>query len=156
MKLKLNKTKSILAGIILIFLMVGSSFAYGFIQSVSPTQSNGNVELPKQSIIDYRLTSDQQRYLLRRGVTIAELEYSLACQPCRDTKAQLESAVQEFSNQMILSELVVGDSNTLPVVKMESSYGQRTFSKPTPDDLMSAFCDLLTSPPIRCATAGLT
>jgi len=141
----------------LIFLMVGSSIAYGVLQTFTGTQNGqeDEIELPSQNIIDYRLNSEQYRYLLRIGKTIVEFEYSLACDECRETKSWLEAAANEFSNQLMLIELVVGDSDALPIVRLESSYGRRVLSEPTPDEVMDSFCDLLVDPPIRCATTGI-
>jgi hypothetical protein len=157
LKLKRRINKSLVAGLFMIFLMVGSTLAYAILQSFAPSQpeEEDEIELPEQSIIDYSLTSEQYNYLLRAGVTIVEFEYSLACEECRDTKAWLESATNEFSNQMLLIELTVGDSDALPIVRIESSYGKRVLSKPTTDEMMESFCDLLTEPPIRCATSGM-
>lgn len=155
MKRKINK--SLVAGLFMIFLMVGSTLAYAILQSFAPSQSQEEeeIELPEQSIIDYSLTSEQYNYLLRAGITIVEFEYSLACEECRDTKTWLEAATNEFSNQMLLIELTVSDSDALPIVRIESSYGRRVLSKPTTDEMMESFCDLLTEPPIRCATSGM-
>ena len=143
--------KSTLAGVFLIFITLGSTFAIGAYQSLSPSQASDGVELPERDIIDYSLTSEQQRYLTLHGFTVVEIEYSLACQNCTSTKTRLEAAVGQFQGQMILSELIVADSASLPLVRMDSSYGSMVFNNPTPDQLASAFCDLLYSPPASCA-----
>ena len=155
MKMKINKT--VIGGLFLIFIMIGSSIAYGILQTFTGTQTaqEDEIELPSQNIIDYRLNSEQYRYLLRIGKTIVELEYSLACDECREIKSWLEGAANEFSNQLMLIELVVGDSDALPIVRIESSYGRIVLSEPTPDEVMSSFCDLLVDPPRRCAISGI-
>jgi hypothetical protein len=156
LKLKTKINKSLVAGLFMIFLMVGSTLAYAILQSFTPSQpEEEGIELPEQNIIDYRLTTEQYHYLLRAGKTIVEFEYSLACDECRDTKTWLEAATNEFSNQMLLIELVVSDSDALPIVRIESSYGRIVLSKPTTDEIMNSFCNLLTEPPIRCATSGI-
>jgi len=154
LKLKINKP--MIAGIFLLLLMVASSFASSALQALSIWQSGqqgqSEVELPTQSVIDYQLTQEQRRQLLRSGKTIVEIEYSLACEQCTDTMHKLESAVQQYSDQMLLIELSVTNRAGLPTVRMESSYGARTMDNPTDAEIMDAFCDLFANPPVRCAT----
>ncbi len=153
--MKINKTMII--SIFFLVLMGGSTLAYGVLQSLSTitTQPAAGPELPTQNIIDYSLSAEQRRALLRLGKTIVEIDYSLACEACKDTRSQLEAATQEFSDQLLLVELVVGDSADLPLVRIESSYGKEVLGKPTNDEIMNTFCDLFVSPPLRCATRNV-
>ena len=154
MKLKISKP-----AVISIFLLVItlSSMAYGAFQSAqgANSQNKNSVELPSSNIIDYRLTSEQQRYLLRSGKTLIEFEYSLRCQSCSSVKAQAEALTNAVSDQVILSEIVVEDSSSLPIVRIESSYGRDVLTSATSDQMTASLCSLLASPPAWCVRSGI-
>lgn len=132
--------------------MVGSTFAYGVLQSIGGLQGNEEqgISLPKESVIDYRLSAEQQRYAIRMGKTTAEFEYSLRCKNCTVVKAQTESLVSQLQDQVILSEIVVDDRLGLPVVRLESSYGRETLESADMDQIVNSLCSILVEPPLWC------
>lgn len=153
MKLRIKKSR--ISGIFLLLLMLSSTVAYGALRVIPKIESEEEIEIPSQNIIDYKLTSEQRRYLLRRGKTIVELEYSFECKECMDVKAKLESAAREFSDQMLLIELLTTGNKSLPIVRVESSFGRESLNQPTDVEIMDAFCDLFVNPPLRCATRNV-
>lgn len=148
MKLKISK-QSILA-LFFIFLMVGSSIAYGILQAFRPLKTK-KVELPKSNIIDYELTPEQKNYLLADGKTIIEYSYNLSCVECLNQKALLEGLTNQFSDQLFLQEIVASDSS----LTITSRYGQEDVENITQESIIDVLCELMINPPLGCIRRGI-
>ena len=148
MKLKISKT-TILA-MFFIFLMVGSTLAYSILQVFSPSEPG--IELPEGNIIDYELTSEQEIRLLTNGKTILRFEYYLTCVECLDQKTLLEGLTNQFSNQILLQEILTDDSTSLTIT---SRYGQEDLKNITQDTVIDSLCSLMADPPVGCIRRGV-
>ncbi len=137
--------KSAITGIFIIAVMVGSTFAYGILQSVrSP------VELPKSNIIDYKLGPQLRYAFIQGGATILSFDYNLAaCEDCYQQKGFLESLANEYKEQIFLEEITI-ENLTQSKLSVESNLGNRTFVSPTQNETFGAICDLLIAPPTIC------
>ncbi len=144
MKLKFNKT--LVLALIVMFLMVGSSVIYGFLQVITPASQESQVELPSTNIVDYELTPDQVALLLRKGKTVMRYEYSLNCMECLSQKTLLEQLTNQFPDQIYLQEIVTNSVS----LKMNSYYGEKTIKNITQDTVVDGICQLMTSPPVGC------
>lgn len=156
---KIDKKKY--ASVILIFLTVGSTLAYGVLQAVNMGLNNqgGNSNsaqpsLPEGNIIDYELTNEQKNYMLRYGKTILEYKYPLACGNCSSQKAYLESTVGGLSDQLFLEE-IVDNSQTRSTLDVSSYYSSRSLIDPSVNATIDALCGVMVIPPVRCATRNV-
>ena len=147
MKIRINKTLAI--GLVMIFLMLGSSIIVGIESFLSPTGSA--IKLPEKSIIDYELGINEEKYLLERGVTIVKAYFPKNCLDCLGIKNYLENFVNQNSNQVLMEEL---ESNSTIIIK--SYRGQEILENTTQDAIFESFCDLMLKPPANCVLKGLT
>ncbi len=146
----MKKIKPAYIGILLIFLMFGSTFAYAVIQSVStPSQQSNQNPLPT-GIIDYELSDFQTTELLRNGYTLMRYNYNITCVKCGQDRLMIEqlAEIDKFKNQIVVQELVSGNPGELTIT---SVYGQETLSDFVADDVIVSLCKLLVSPPVECA-----
>jgi len=156
MKIRFDKKKY--ASLILIFLMAGSTLAYGVLQAFRGwTQSNGGAKvpyLPETNVVNYEITAEQRSYMLQLGRTILEYRYKLGCTECVNQQAYIEAAAREFPNQIFVQELVDSTANN-PTLSMISYYGSKSLTNPSNEGIFDALCELMLQPPIRCATRNI-
>ncbi len=143
--MKLKIAKSAIISSFLIFLMLGSSITYFFLQAFRPT---GLVALPEENIIDYELTPEQENLAIQKGKTLVKFFYGNECSECIDKKSYLEDFAKRFKNQIILQEIVENRSSYK--ILISSFFGQRVLRNCTNDEIFKAFCDLMFSPPAEC------
>lgn len=155
MKMKVKINKSMLAGIFLIIITVGSTLAYAVLRTIQGAATEvEEVTLPSQRIIDYKLSDEQKRLAIRNGITVLNFEYSPTDSNQQIDKALVESAANEFSNQVILEE-ISNTGMTQSRLILESFYGKQVLRAPTNEDLFDSLCDILTNPPVACATRNV-
>lgn len=148
MKIRISKTAII--AIIFIFLMAGSTIALGIQRLIEPTGSA--INLPETNIIDYELGIREEEYLINKGVTVVKFYYLQNCLDCYKQKTFLESFANQYSNQILLEEVLSSQpSGTYPLTIVKSYSGQRSFTNATNDDVTDALCDFMIQPPAMCA-----
>jgi len=131
-----------------IILMLVSTFAYTFLRSVNnPTKK---ITLPEQNIIDFELTADQEVYAYSQGKTVAKFYYYSGCLECSEQLSFLESLANQFSDQVILEEILTKDGTHK--LTITSYYGQRNLDDATDEEILDVFCELMVRPPVMCAT----
>lgn len=145
--------KTGIIAIVIMFLMVGSTLAYSFLQSVRTPKTN-QTSLPEKNIIDYELTLDQENTLIQNGVTVAKFSYSTSCIECLQYKSSLESLTNQFSNQMILEEISGNTDMSLTLTSLRNPSGIM-LKNMTNDNIANALCKVLTQPPIGCAVRNV-
>jgi len=150
MKIRLPKLKfkTSIVAIFFIFIMLFSTFAFSFLQTVW-RPSEEEVTLPRENIIDYELTIEQEALALRLGKTIAKFYYYTGCLECGDRLSLLEYMAQQFSDQIIVEEILTDGTTSLSI---RSYYGEKNLVDATQEQIFDAFCELMTKPPIVCAT----
>lgn len=146
--LKIRLPKKRFLAIFFAILMLFSTFAYSFLQSIRPVREE--VELPKENIINYELSVEQESLALRNGKTIATFYYYAGCLECSQELSFLESMARQFPDQIILEE-ILGQEN-IKSLSITSLNGQESFTNATQDQIFDAFCDIMIRPPIVCAT----
>lgn len=149
MKLKLDSKKYI--SILLIVLTLGSTAAYGLVQSFAwGSSSQAQTELPATSVVNYALTAAQKDYAVRLGRTVLEYRYALKCSDCAQQKAYVEFFTDKYSDQLLLQEITDNSlqSSTLNAL---SYYGTRTLANPTQEQIFGLICDMMVQPPVSCA-----
>lgn len=137
----------------LVILTIGSSGAYSIIQAFqNPTDGGGTqVTLPEQNVITYELTPDQRNYAIKQWKTILQLRYPLAAADVSGQKAYLESMAAQFSDQIILEE-IVDNAQIDPILFVNSYYGSEPpLRNPSNDAIFNALCNRMAQPPIQCA-----
>jgi hypothetical protein len=129
--------------------MFSSTFAYAILQSIS--YSGKKVELPKDFIIDYELSVDQENLLITRGITILKFHYNLTCDNCLKQKSFLEQLVLSagYKGQLILEEILSEDKE-LPSLTIVSYYGGKTLVNETENKTIDTLCELMVAPPLEC------
>ncbi|MBI2084746.1 MAG: hypothetical protein HYT70_04020 [Candidatus Aenigmarchaeota archaeon] len=137
--------KSSLIGLFLIAVMILSTFAFAVLQAVYP-----RVELPKSNIIDYRLDRSVREAFLQNGATVITFEYSSICENCFNQKFTLESIAKQYEQQVFLEE-ILDESLNQSRLTMTSFYGSKELMEPTDQQITSALCLLMVSPPAECA-----
>lgn len=150
LKLKLDSKKWI--SLLLLIITIGSTAAYGVIESFAWKSSTpATVQLPSSNIVMSALTTAQENEAVRQGKTVLEYRYPLVCSDCANQKAYLEFLVGEFPAQLLLEELTDTSlkNSTLNVV---SYYGVRPITGPSQAQIFDALCDMMAQPPVTCAT----
>ncbi len=147
-----QKTWSII-GMALLFITVGGlTFAPPFLRRISEPKGP-ELDLPQSNILENDISDEIKSYLIRNGKTLIELEYDKTCLECQDTRFFLESAANQFSDQIILIELE--SSNEAPTITMSSYFTQKNMINATNEELMDALCEALVEPPVVCATRNI-
>jgi len=150
MKLKLDSKKWI--SILLIVLTLGSTAAYGLVQSFAwGSTSQAQTTLPSTPIVEYALTAAQKDYAVRLGKTVLEYRSALACSSCAQQKAYVEFFVNKYSDQLLLQEITDNSLQTSTLGAL-SYYGSRTLPNPNQDQIFGLLCDMMVQPPVSCAT----
>lgn len=144
------------ASLLMIFLMVGSTLTYAILQSfgTSTEPESNDIEIPDSSIISYKITDEQKSYMIKRGVTILEYRYELACNECSSQRAYLGSVANEFEGSILLEE-IVDNSVTNSTLTVTSYYGEQQTSNLSEDGVMNILCELMSNPPVTCATRNI-
>jgi len=149
------KVKPAIVGMFLIFLMFGSTIAYGVLQAVfyGPAQTT-TTTLPDTNIVNYRLSQNQENLLLSQGKTLLLYFYNSTCSICIDQKQSLEQLVtsSKFSDQLFLEEILTNTNNAnIPNLIVASYVGQKAINNITSDQITAVLCDLMVQPPVECA-----
>lgn len=138
-------------GLVLIALMLLSSFAFAVLQSYFYfPQQQQEVTLPNTNIVDYELSPSQEIRLLQDGKTILKFDYSMNCEACLEQKDLLESfsTNSPFAGQLFLEEVETTKINTTLIVL--SIYGQETLLNITQESVTEVLCRLVVQPPTGC------
>lgn len=155
MKPKLGKRIGVIAfALFFIFLMLFSIVASSFLQSSRTSGVTTTVTLPTSNIVGYELTSDQESYALQQGKTIMKFYYTQTCIECMSQKPFLESIASQFSDQVILEE-VINQNERVPTLLVSSYYQQKNLFNATRDDIINSVCDVLIKPPTACAVRNV-
>lgn len=134
---------------IAIFLLV--VYIIGFvIANLAGMFGPPSLSLPKENIIDYRLTQEQEDYAVRLGKTVIALEYDTNCEICLQQKAFIEKIAMEQKDQIILQEISVVTTN-LTKLRFVSYYGEKILRNPSENEIWDALCVLMFNPPAYCA-----
>jgi hypothetical protein len=148
MKLKGKKISVIAFALFFIFLMLFSIVASSFLQS-SRTNKETTVTLPSNNIVENELTTEQENYALQQGKTILKFYYTQTCIECLSQKPFLESIANQFSDQIILEE-VIKQNEKVPTLLVFSYYKQNNLFNATRDEIIDSVCDVLIKPPTGC------
>ena len=145
-----KKIKPAYIALTLILIFLGSTIASGVLQSVyHGTSDSKKLEVPTSNIVEYELTTEQEEYLMSLGKTIIKFKYKTACLECLSLKSALESLTNQFSDQLILEEIITKEE-PVPSIAIMSYYGQKFLDNPTQDEITDAICDLMIKPPTAC------
>lgn len=139
----MRKIKSAWIGLLLVGIMLISTFAYAGLQSFRRTAP------PQSNVIDYELDSGLRNALIQQGATIIKFEYNENCEGCVEQKFYLEQIAEEFKEQVFLEE-IVNTSIDIPKIMIASIYGNATYTNATQDDIFNGLCELMTYPPVAC------
>lgn len=144
--------------IFLLVILVGSTLGTAVLQAFGWNAGNQNtaqqIDIPQNDIIDYELTGAQKTYLIGQGKTILRYKYAILCNSCDQQRIYLQAAVNEFSGQLFLEE-IVDNSQTEPLLYVTSYYGSKTLKDPTNDKIFDSLCDLMFNPPVVCAARNV-
>lgn len=134
-----------LVGIVLLLIMLLSTFTYSFIGF--HTES---VELPTGNIV-YQLSREQEEKLIQQGKTVVTFTYTKDCSNCQQAMSFLEQVATGYKDQVVLVEKE-GNSTSLLV---KSINGQRITGIVTEERITSLLCDLMVRPPSSCVLGKL-
>lgn len=148
--------KSGIIGIVIIVIMVVSTFSYTILQSVSAPK------MPDTNIAGSLLDSKVKSTLIGNGATVMTLEYNSICENCLEQKYFLEQVTNEFKTPVLYKsgstiiypiylEEIVNENVSLPKLSMVSNWGSKELINATQDEIFYSLCDLLTNPPVICA-----
>jgi len=146
-----------IAAILFMFLMLGSTIAYSFIQAVNNGLGGGTskTQLPSTNVIDYQLSIDQEQLVLTQGKTVMKYSYSSTCVECLTFANQLEGLANSMNGQVFVEKLLQTSANQTATLTLTSSQNSKIYSNPTTNDLIDGLCDVLISPPVDCAVRKL-
>lgn len=143
-----NKMK--IMALFFIILMFGSSVTAGVINLLSKGSSQS--QIPQDKILNYKLTDVQKNYLLQKGYTIIEYDYSSGCVECISVKNKLETMAQNSDGQIYLQEILSEGMNSVSIISLN---GQKTISKPDVNQTEGDVCNLLLQRPIFCLSSQI-
>jgi hypothetical protein len=156
MKIRFDAKKY--GSLILMFLMLGSTLAYSMLQAFrnwqQPQENTSVPELPASNVIDYAVTAEQRNYMLRIGRVVLEYRYQLTCTECADQRVYIEAVAREFPDQIFVQE-IIDPGAAEPTLSITSYYGSKFLADPSNEETFDALCDLMTDPPIACATRNI-
>lgn len=144
-KMKVKIPKSAIISGFLIFLMLGSTLTYFFMNLLN---LRGRITLPEKNIIDYELSFEQENLAIREGKTLVKFFYSNECEECFEKKNYLENLASEYKDQIILQEILLNVSSY--EIRLSSFYGQRVLRNSTKEEIFKTLCDIMFSPPAEC------
>jgi hypothetical protein len=128
--------------------MVGSMFTPGLRQTTSSTQPSAT--LPSTNVVEYELTTDQENLAVQDGKTILKFYYTQSCIECINQKPFLESIANQFSDQIILEE-VISQNERPSTLLVFSYYSQKNLFNATSGQIIDTVCDVMLKPPASCA-----
>jgi hypothetical protein len=141
------KLKPLHIGIILILLYLGSMIPMIGLREKTVT-------LPKENVINYRLTQEQEDYAVKLGKTVINFEYDANCEVCLEQKELLEKIATENKDQIILQEVSMGLGN-FTKLRFISYYGEKILRNASENEIWDALCILMINPPTYCALRGI-
>jgi hypothetical protein len=125
-------------GIVLLLLMVMSSFTIGF------TRTKKKIEIPTNNILT-ELTEEQKKHLIDSGKTIIIFNKAPDCKECENVSSYLNDFAFSYKDQVYLLERDAENSSVI----IESIYGKRMVGADE-KAIKSALCDLMAHPPSDC------
>ena len=144
-KYKLDK-KNMLISLFFIFLLGGSIVTYALMSSLRSQQSVKPIEIPQTNVINFELTTEQEMYLIQRGITIIKLYSKKDCVECIEWRKESENLADMISNQIMLEE-IDSDENRIVIYSIR---GSKDLLSPKEKDITRAVCELLWDPPGWC------
>jgi len=133
-------------GILLLVLMLLSTFAFTFIQG----GFHQTVEVPTGNIVK-QLSPEQEAKLIAEGKTIVIFTRSEGCEQCQEIGIFLEDVATAYKDQLVLVEKEADTSSIL----IKSAYGQRMVGVTSKERLTGIICDLMIKPPPTCVSGEL-
>ena len=133
----------------LIFVLLMAVSSVGTLIMNIPKPSNEQVQIPKEKILNYKLSEQQRKYLLSQYFTLVEYSYPSVCFNCTNQMKKLEQLTQDSDNQIFLQE-IPSDNVTQIVVTIASLRGQETLYDPTEQEIQDKLCELLLTRPLFC------
>jgi len=133
-----------------IFLMFGSTIAYGIMSLFN--QPTDQLQIPQDKILNYELSEQQKTYLMRSYFTLIEYRYSSGCLECIDMKNNLERITINSEGQIYLQEILSDGSDRVTITSLN---GAKTITNPTVNETQEAVCSILLQKPIWCVTTQL-
>jgi hypothetical protein len=143
--MKMSKT---VIALVFMFLMVASTFAFTALQSFKGAGPSSSASLPSTNVINYELTAAQENTAITSGYTLAKFYHYSACSDCAFKMSFLEYMAKQYPTQIFLEEI---ETNRTTSLIMTSYIGQKTFANATQDQMLNAFCSLMSNPPAVCA-----
>jgi len=156
MTFKFNKRTVILAGgIFIIGLMVIDIFAIGALQGLRPSGSKAN--LPKEDIVNYELTLDQENELIGQGVTLLKFYHTTNCLNCTEQKTFVEYLINKYKGSFFLEEIQSNKTVDYPTLIISSTQDTVTLEGADYSQVLEKLCDLMPQPPVefRCAVRNV-
>jgi hypothetical protein len=138
--------RNTLIGIVLLLLMLLSTFTYSFIGF-----RTGGVEMPTGNIVKYQLSPEQETKLIQQGKTVITFTYTKDCSNCQELLNFLEQVATGYKDQIFLVEKE-GNSTSFLVKSMN---GQRITGSVTEERITSLICELMVQPPSTCVLGKL-
>jgi hypothetical protein len=139
--------KKTLIGMVLLVMMLLSTFTYSFIGGFR----TGSTEIPTGNIVKYQLSPEQESKLVQQGKTIVTFTYTKDCNNCQEALNFLEQVATGYKDQVFLVEKE-GNSTSILVKSMN---GQRITGSITEERITSLLCDLMVQPPSTCVLGKL-
>ncbi|MEM5878477.1 MAG: hypothetical protein QXF12_06395 [Candidatus Aenigmatarchaeota archaeon] len=140
---KKNVKQRVLA-LIFIFILVGSTIAYGIIALFGNKQQI----VPNERILNYKLSQFQVDLLVQNYFTVIEYNYQNNCFECVQVKSTLEELTQNSENQIYLQLIENPSQTSLYVVNIMN---ETMIYSPTVRQSIDTVCDALIYTPTWCA-----
>ena len=143
-----GKIKSQYIGLLMIFIMFFSTFAFAVINSFSPQdQQPQNTHQPEKEIdrhLKRPLTENEKASLLQQGAAILEFSHTKNCLKCDDFRPILENFYVKYENILFVD--IEGDQDTIQFIGKET----KVIINVTDADLLDAYCKVSAIQPKEC------
>ncbi len=144
-----GKIKSQYVGLLLIFVMFFSTFAFAIINSVyTPTQPQDtpgpSSQKTVQRYLERALTEQEKTALLQNGVAILEFSHTKNCVQCDEYRTVIRNFYTKYSNVLVLD--IAGDKDNVQFTGKET----QSVTNITSDGLLDAYCKVSAIQPKEC------
>ncbi|HLD42149.1 MAG TPA: hypothetical protein VJB06_03865 [archaeon] len=133
-----GKIKTQYTGLLLIFVMFFSTFAFAIINSITPYEPEvtGAPDQPEtiQRYLNRPLTQTEKTSLIQNQIAILEFSHTKDCAKCAEYRTVIESFYTKYPNILVVD--LEGDKDSIQFVGKET----QPITDLNPENLLDAYC----------------
>lgn len=143
--MKKDTKKLLLVGFLALTMFFSSIAWIIFSVPFGQPQTEGEVNIPDNLIVDGYVSNATAIPLLQRGYSVMEFHYYSGC--CPDLISFVDALPADLEYQIIVQKIT--DSNSTWAY-VRSLRGEKEWNITTVSDLLPSLCEILLKPPLEC------